>query len=305
MPYSIKFAIPAGLLLIIVLCSTLYAQSGPACTLPSIQFLGEGPGVYQRPAGYHKLIIKKLVGYSPFGFEVTNQRAYTSTRSAQPPERVWACEGNCVLPSLYHDTMDLGYQPAGAVFSAIVIDDDNDQRLNTLVAGSVITPTYVYTIAMQGMVQTTVFTTPLAAHWWLYAADSIGVVQPCALPPNLPQPPTDTPTPTETLTLLPTETPTEAPTALPSPTPTDTPTSTPTPTSSPVDTPTVTSTPSPTMTFQIGQPVTHTPTPSATATPTATPEPPIVVTLVGTLVPTGLDPDVEPGRTVYLPLVSR
>lgn len=289
---SLKYVKPVFwcslLLLITGLRSMVYAKSDPL-PLPTISFLGEGPGTYTLPTGYSQLIVKK---HTPFRFEVLTQSSYTSTKKTLPPERVWACEGNCVLPAVYHDVIDFGYLAAGTVIELVIIDDDNDARLNFWALDD---PTVPYAeITMQGMVQTASLTVPYDAHVYLWAADSIGVVQPTINQPI----PTPTATPTETSTPLPTQTPTDAPTATQTPTHTNTPTLTPALTSSPVDTPTVTATPSPTMTFQIGQPVTHTPTSTPTMTPTST-------RIVITLEPTNLDPDAEPGRTVFLPVVNK
>lgn len=266
-----------------------FGQAIPqACTLPTISFLGEGPKVYTRPQGFSKLIVKKFDNTPIFRFEITSAKFYTSTKKSVPPERVWACEGNCVLPGVYHDYFPLGYQVAGSALEGIVIDDDEDQRMNTLIAGNPITPTLVYTFTEQGMVQSLLYTTTMDAEWNYYAWDSIGLVMPCVNPPES--------TPTNTSTPLPTETLTQTPT------PTDTPTSTPTPTSSPVDTPTLTVTPSPTMTFQIGQPVTRTPTPTSTPTSTATTM--IIIRPTSTGIPSAETPESEPSR-LFLPLIQR
>lgn len=286
------------LLLLVWLRSMVYAQSTP---LPMITFLGEGPGTYTLPAGFSQLIVKK---HTPFRFEVLTQNSYISTKRSEPPERVWACEGNCVLPAVYHDLIDLGYLAAGSVVELIIIDDDTDNRLNFWALDD---PTIPYAeITMQGMVQTATLTVPYDAHVYLYAEDSIGVVQ-----SNINQPiPTPTATPTETPTPLPTETATDtstplstsAPTATQTPTLPDTPTSAPTLTSSPVDTPTVTATPSPTMTFQIGQPTTRTPMPTSTPTSTATTM--IIIRPTSTGIPSAETPESEPSR-LFLPLIQR
>lgn len=187
-----------------------------AIQLPRIEFLGEGPGTYTCPVGYNHLIIKK---HTPFRFEL-NGCSYTSTKKSLPPERAWACTGNCSLPAVYHEFLPLGYHLAGTVFEMVIIDDDTDDRLNQLIAGDPANPTLVYTITQQGMVQTLVYTTTIDAEWNLYAWDSIGIVQPrinqpVPTPTNTPVP-TDTPTPTPAPTIIPTPTPTATTTVIPS-----------------------------------------------------------------------------------------
>ena len=292
----------------------------PACQLPTVEYLGEGQGLYPKPAGVDHLIVKK---FHPFRFELV-QTDYQSTKGNPPPERVWACTGNCILPAVFHDAVDLGYQDAGSVFRFRVIDDDTDARYNTLRAGSPITPTFTYTIMQQGMVQSVIYTTTMGAHWWLYAEDSIGLVQPCVNPPDAT--PTATPvdqtppTATPTATASPTESPTATNTALPGDTPTATPSATPEPSISPTASPTLTpttqpgdtptNTPPPPVASPTATPTgsaTGTPPPDATLTPTST-NTPVAITLTptATLKPTNLDPIGEPGQNnLYLPIIVK
>lgn len=286
------------------------AQADPACQLPQVEFLGEGKGVYTKPPGFDQLIIKK---FHPFRFELSAADAYTSTKAAAPPERVWACAGNCALPAVFHDAVDLGYQDAGTVFQFVIIDDDTDARLNTLRAGSPITPTFTYTITQQGMVQSLVYTTPLGAPWWLYAEDSIGLVQPCvnapdATPTSTPERPGDPEPPTASAT--PTLTPTESPTATPGTpvgsTPTLTPSATPEPPTPPTEQPTTQPGDTPTLTPTATDTIPHDDPPPATPAPTLTPTA-ITITPTPTIPPTNLDPIPEPGQTnsVFLPLIVK
>lgn len=259
----------------------------PACDLPTVFFLGEGPGVYNR-GGFDYFIIKE---YSPFRFTLSNAPVYTSTRAIKnQPNRVWLCSGNCTTPALYHDYYPLGYQMAGSRLAWITIDDDADQRLNTLVAGSVLSPTLIITTTDQGMVQRVDYTTDIDAEWNYYTADSVGLFEAC---PNQPDP-TPVPTLTPTATNTPSATPTFTMTFQigETLTPVDTSTTTPTPSSTSTSTPIV---PIPTHTGTLTS--THTPTPtggSITLTPTPT----------NTLAPTNLDPDQEPGNRAFLPLVE-
>lgn len=281
-----------------------FAQD-PACALPAVEFLGEGPGAYTAPAGYNQLIVKK---FSPFRFEVLAGTSYTSTRRAAPPERVWACEGNCALPAVYHDVVDFGYQDQGARFDVVVIDDDTDNRLNYWAVDDPAVP--VAWLSAQGLVQSATYTTPVAGNWYLYAADSIGLVQPCVnppepTPPDAPQPPVETPTASATATLV--ESSTLTPTATPSPVETATEAATPTPGETIVDDP-FTATPTNTP----GAVLTLTATPSATATtaeqPTASPTPQgITPPPTATQAPTGLGDGPEPTAMlkVFLPVIDR
>lgn len=281
----------------------------PACALPAVQFLGEGPGAYAAPAGYSQLIVKQ---FSPFRFELLSAQTYTSTRRAAPPERVWACEGNCVLPAVYHDVVGFGYQPAGARFDVVVIDDDEDNRLNYWAVDDPAVP--VAWLSAQGLTQSATYTTPIAGNWYLYAADSIGLVQPCVnppdatpvgTPPDAPQPPTGSPTASATATLV--DSSTLTPTSTPSPVETATEAATPPPDETIVDDP-FTATPTNTP----GAVLTLTPTPSATDSPAEQPTPtatPVVVTPppTATQAPTGLGEGPEPGvmLKVFLPTVHK
>jgi hypothetical protein len=316
---TVRWIVVGGLLWLALYVGlrSAYGQSqDPACQLPDIEFLGEGPGVYTAPPGYSQMIVKR---FTPFRFEVLSAASYTSTRHTAPPERVWACEGNCTLPAVYHDTIDLGYQGAGARFDVVIIDDDTDNRLNWWAVDDPAVP--VDYLSAQGLTQSATYTTPVAGHWYLYAADSIGLVQPCVNPPDdtpMPtpvdqqQPPTDTPTASPTFPQTPTTSAPATQTTVAGDTPTSTPSATPSPSSAATEQPGATETATATNTPRAALTLTATPTaptvPTETASPTATPvaiAPPIAT---ATTLPTNLGDGPEPApmpEQVYLPIVAK
>ncbi|MBV7339340.1 hypothetical protein KFU94_66210 [Chloroflexi bacterium TSY] len=114
------------------------AQQGESScrdTLPRVKWQGEGVNEYILEDGYDVFIVKRL---SPFRFDIepgvdngSGQIVYTATGG----ERVWVCGGDCQIPSIYHNAVELGYFVPGWQIDLVVIDDDgseqnNDQRYN-------------------------------------------------------------------------------------------------------------------------------------------------------------------------------
>lgn len=165
--------------------SHYYAEALPACpseptkplVLPDVRFLGEGPGAYALPAGYAVFLVKK---FRPFRFEVVHETNYVSTRLSQTyPERVWACSGACNFVQAYEQLVTLGTYPQGIMLELVVIDDDNDQRINALIADGLVDQPVVQ-VTEQSMVEYLHFDLPFTAEWSYNAKDSIGTLQICA-----------------------------------------------------------------------------------------------------------------------------
>jgi hypothetical protein len=146
--------------------------------LPHVTYLGEGGGPHLLPAGYDVFIVKR---FSPFRFELDNgswangQKQYT-VRTQR--ERVWACAGECQIPSALHGSFPMGPIGPGITMGAVVIDDDDDDRFNAWVANGDIANPY-QTITPQTLVQELVLDIPFEAEWSFYAEDSIGMVYTC------------------------------------------------------------------------------------------------------------------------------
>jgi hypothetical protein len=161
-------------------------NEGGSLVLPTVQSLGEGPGRYVLPDGFDHFIVKR---FHPFRFEAlsgedngTGQKSYRSTRTrADSLERVWACKGNCPSASHLHELVSMGHLPAGVTLSALVIDDDNDNRHNSWVMNGEISQPYL-TIENQMMVEYLVLDVPSEADWGFYATDSVGLVDMCVAP---------------------------------------------------------------------------------------------------------------------------
>lgn len=257
----------AVLLYIVFWLSFHLADAQAACTLPQLGYLGEGYGIYYRPAGADGLIIKRHVNVDgkPFSFIYLEDSSYGSTKKNPPPERVWWCAGQCAAPSAqYQSTVTFGTLAPGQVISMAIVDNDIDEREPTIRLNA----TVVYTLPETGLVGYISYTVPVTGSYTLYTPDSIGVFTPCISAPPVPTAP-----PTDTLT----------------PTPTATPPGHITIAWTPTDTPTLTATDTPTSTPTDG--ITLAPT----ATATSTPEP-----------PTALTETAEPGRwRVMLPEVGR
>lgn len=241
--------------------SPVLRSQDASCFLPELEYLGEGPGDYQLPAGFDALVVKK---FSPFHFETFPGPTYTSTRQPpRSPERVWACAGDqCMeeIPSAFDSIIPFGFLPAGALLQIAIIDNDIDPRVPEIrdSQGRV-----VQQIPDFGLTEILTFTAPYSDTFELFSPDSVGAFDACIDPDPEPTPTaTATATPTETPAIsTPTPTSTSTATATREPGPDDTPTPTPTATSAPSDTPTSTTTSA------------SSDTPTATATPTLTPTP--------------------------------
>lgn len=185
-------------------------------TTSSIEFLGEG-GSYTIEAG-RQFIVKRT---GPFIFINVSGPTYNAANG----ERVWSATvgaPSAVKPGTW---LDYGAVPENCTISYTVIDDDEDDRINTFYVGG----TAVHKMP-QGMVTGGQFTTSQAGSLRLFAADSIGIwlnkctvkeITPTTVFTSTPIPsttPYSTPAP-PALTATPTREPTKAP---PTPTPTAT-----------------------------------------------------------------------------------
>jgi hypothetical protein len=161
-------------------------DEGGLLVLPIVQYLGEGAGRYTLPEGFSNFIVKR---FHPFRFEAltgedngAGQRVYRSTRTrADSLERVWACKDNCSFASHLHELVEFGHLPAGVTLSALVIDDDQDERRNSWIMNGDISQPYLI-VENQMMVEYLVLDVPTEANWGFYAADSVGLVDICVAP---------------------------------------------------------------------------------------------------------------------------
>jgi len=139
--------------------------------MPNLLYLGEGPGTYTLPAGYQQLVVKKL---SPLRFATLATSSYQAAPRTGAPERVWACAGHCVFTVGHRQVLAFGELPANVQLHMALLDDDTDERVNTLFAdGNLEQP--IVQIEPQRLTTTFSYTVPFAAVWSFYAADSIGV----------------------------------------------------------------------------------------------------------------------------------
>lgn len=149
--------------------------------LPKVTYLGEGGGPYILPDGYDVFIVKR---FSPFrfvvetGVTVGGQQQYTLLSHR---ERVWACAGACQFPQALHALFPIGRIGPGITMGAVVIDDDDDHRINAWVANGDTANPY-QTIDNQTMVQELVLDIPFEADWGFLANDSIGMLYTCLAP---------------------------------------------------------------------------------------------------------------------------
>lgn len=214
-------------------------------TLPSVAFLGEGPGTFVIDST-HAFVIKL-----PNRNQYKDQPGPTYTAAAG--ERVWdfsSVPDDGVI--LFHQEQNYGYVEAGCIIKFVQIDDDVDDRINHFFLDGDL----IYTVP-QGMVTFGQFPILEGGVLTFYANDSVGlVIRICQERVTL--------TPTSTATATPTETPTFTPTITSTATITPTATITGTATITPTGTITATATATPTAT----------PTATATATATVTLEPP-------------------------------
>jgi hypothetical protein len=157
------------------LCPT---DEGGALVLPTVTFLGEGGGPYTLPAGYDTFIVKRL---APFhfvadpGVDSNGQKVYTLQN---PDERVYACAGACQFTQALKTLVKVGHFGPGVTLGAVVIDDDNDQRINSWVADGDTANPY-QKITLQTMVENLVLDIPFEADWSFNAIDSVGLVHIC------------------------------------------------------------------------------------------------------------------------------
>lgn len=184
--------------------SNYYASTVSLCPLdgdghvetPDIQFLGFGHGTYILPDEYDVFIVKRRISTGRhFHFETVlgevnagGERVLDLPVDINPrqdiQQRVWACTGDCDFVAHVDGPVELGYLEPGITIGAVVIDDDNDKRVNRWV-GEVNGVTTEYPIEEQVMVQHLIFEIPMAANWSYYAADSVGIVHVCIMPPGL------------------------------------------------------------------------------------------------------------------------
>jgi hypothetical protein len=146
--------------------------------LPEVTYLGEGSGPYVLPDGYERFVVKRL---APFRF-VTDPGVTSGSDQIYTPlnanERVWACTGDCGFPAALRKPFTIGQLGPGITIGAVVLDDDEDDRINSWVAdGDLVNP--VQTIHNQMMVQNLVFDIPFAADWSFNAVDSVGLLHIC------------------------------------------------------------------------------------------------------------------------------
>ncbi len=266
-----RFLVVLQIVTMLVGLRTMPTSAADLCRLPDVVFLGEGAGTYTLPNGYDTLIVKQ---FNPFRFGAVsaNSVTFTEANNGGYVARAWASTGTSVPSAHFGEKVSLGTIDAGMLVRTMMIDDDNDNRLTTIVNES----ESVYTVLQPAMVQLIEFTTTHKGEYFIDSADSITFWPVCALP-FVPDDPTVFPTHTATATPLPTGTPTPPSTVTPSATPTVT--LTPTPTFTPsatatqtaMNTPTVTTTatatPSPTSTPTLGVPTGLTPFPQVTLRP--------------------------------------
>lgn len=239
--------------------------------LPSVSFLGEGPGTFTIDPS-HTFVIK----YRRNDYKEEPGPTY----DAKNGERVW--DFNFVPDNeaiLYSEEHDWGPVEMGCIIQYVQIDDDVDERINHFFVNGA----NIHTVN-QGMVTYGSFTIPANGNLIFQANDSVGLAIRICWDKVTPTPTmtatatgTFTPTPTATATM--TATASITPTVTITPTLTATPTLTPTPTGTVTVTPTGTGTatetitPSPTATTIITPTATSTATATATATATTTATP--------------------------------
>jgi hypothetical protein len=143
-----------------------------AAILPAVRYLGEGAGVYMLDNAEEVFVIKKFL---PFRFIMQQDASYQSTRVTGAPERVWACRGECTFTRALNEVITLGALPAGTMLHLVVLDDDDDARINTIFADDQIDAPL---LRMEVQTTTAYLQVPLpnAAIWHLNATDSIGVL---------------------------------------------------------------------------------------------------------------------------------
>jgi hypothetical protein len=178
--------------------SHYYGSKVPRCPIdaegqfeaPLVQYLGQGGGSYRLPDGFELFIVKRRApGALPFTFELIkpdeNDAGERVVVIDQDPrrmqQRVWACAGDCGFVAHLDGSVDLGYLEPGVTIGAVVIDDDDDHRINRWEAEANGAKTE-YPITEQLMVEYLTLDIPLAGQWSYYAADSVGIVHVCLMP---------------------------------------------------------------------------------------------------------------------------
>jgi hypothetical protein len=146
--------------------------------LPQVTYLGEGGGPYTLPGDFEIFVVKRL---APFHFVVEpgvdrgGQKIYTPLNTT---ERVYACAGACQFPQALRTLYNIGPLGPGITIGAVVLDDDNDARINAWVANGDTNNPY-QTINLQTMVEYLVLDVPFDADWSFNAVDSVGLLHIC------------------------------------------------------------------------------------------------------------------------------
>ncbi len=216
-------------------------------------YLGDS-GTFTIPDG-ELFLVKRL---DPFRFEWEPGATY----SIGHDERLWQASQSGVVAIANDSEINIADVPANCLVEYIIVDDDEDDRINVFKVNGEI----VHTVT-QGMVTAGEFLTPFEGALTYHSKDSTGyIINICDAQP------TETPTNTATMTPTATQTATATPTG--DATATSTPiTETPTPTATPEqqETPTATATPQTMKLVEVPQPTTTvsvvTPSPPPTKQP--------------------------------------
>jgi len=139
--------------------------------LPTLRYLGEGVGEYRLVEPEEQLIIKQ---FGPFRFTNQLHSPYRSTHMLGAPERLWACSGDCRFIRGWEEILDLGFLPAESTLHLVLIDDDDDDRINTLFANDQINQPLLR-ITEASLTRYLSVPLPEMAAWHLNIADSIGL----------------------------------------------------------------------------------------------------------------------------------
>ena len=115
--------------------------------------------------------VKKL---APFRFILQRVSPYVSTRHTGAPERVWACQGDCIFQRGLGEVIPLGPLPQNSLLHFVFLDDDEDERINTIFAdGAREQP--LLRIQKQGLTTSLQVTISESNTWYVDAVDSIGL----------------------------------------------------------------------------------------------------------------------------------
>lgn len=185
----------------------------PACVdaLPTVEWLGEGPGTYLLPEQVETFVVKRGPGlFFHIDQGTVNSDGTRTITINEDRARVYACSGMCDFTKYFGSPIEFGKLDKGQRIEMVVLDDDgpdqsNDQRINYWAAGD---PSgWVTSVNDQQMVEYLSFDVPFADTWYFMANDSIGVTFKC-----FEEPVTSTSTATATETRPATETETATPT---------------------------------------------------------------------------------------------